>query len=152
MNKKICLAASAGGHLSQLLKIKEAWANEEEVFYVSSLDIVAEKLSKLGKLYIVGECNREKPVETCIVFYRTLKVIALERPAVVISTGAAPGLLCCVWGKVFGAKIVWLDSVANTEKLSLSGRLVCPFADLMLTQWPKVASLYKNVEYAGNVI
>jgi hypothetical protein len=58
----------------------------------------------------------------------------------------------CFWGKLFGAKVIWLDSVANTEKLSMSGRMIRYFADLVLSQWPDVAAKYPNVEYAGEVI
>lgn len=148
---KICLAASAGGHLMQLLKVAESWQGRD-VFYVSTVPVVAEKLERLGKTYIVGECNREHPFRTLMVMLRCFKIALKERPGVVISTGAAPGLLICVLAKLFGGKIVWLDSIANTEKLSMSGRMVRPFADLILSQWPDVAAKYKNVEFVGAVI
>lgn len=151
MRGKICLAASAGGHMTQLLKVAESWAGRE-VFYVSTVEVVAEKLRKLGKTYIVGECNRKHPFRTFIVMLRCLKIAFKERPSVVISTGAAPGLLLGVLAKLFGAKVVWLDSIANTERLSMSGRMIRPFADLILSQWPDVAAKYKNVEYVGTVI
>jgi len=83
---------------------------------------------------------------------RCLKIAARERPDIVISTGAAPGLLMCVLSKLFGGKILWLDSIANTERLSMSGRIIRPFADLILSQWSDVADKYKNVEFAGSVI
>lgn len=148
---KICLAASAGGHLTQLLMIKGA-CQEYDVFYVTSVDAVRDKLQRFGRTYIVGECNREYILRTIIVLFRTLKIIIKERPDVVISTGAAPGLLCCLWGKLLGAKVVWLDSIANTEKLSMSGQMIRPFANLILTQWQGVADKYTNVEYAGSVV
>ncbi len=148
---KICLAASAGGHLTQLLKLKDAW-EENEVFYVSSLDVVAERLSKLGKTYITGECNRQYPIKSLGVFIKCFKIILKEKPGVVISTGAAPALLVCIAAKIFGAKIIWLDSIANTHKLSMSGMMVRPFANLILSQWPEVAEKYKNVEFVGTVI
>jgi len=148
---KICLAASAGGHLTQLLKINGV-CQGYDVFYVSSVDVVLDKLQKFGRTYIVGECNREHVLRTITVLFKTLKIIIKERPGVVISTGAAPGLLCCLWGKLLGSKVVWLDSIANTEKLSMSGRLVRPFANLVLTQWPNIAEKYKNVECVGAVI
>lgn len=152
-NNKILLAASAGGHLSQMLSVKSAWAGCGNCVYVSSVEELRGKLEKLGKTYITGECNREHPVQTFMVMVRCLKIIIKERPAVIISTGAAPGLLCCFWGKLLcRSKVVWLDSIANTEKLSMSGRMVRPFADLILSQWPEVSAKYKNVEYAGNVI
>lgn len=62
-----------------------------------------------------------------------------ERPEVIISTGAAPGYLGLRIGKWFGARTIWIDSIANAEKLSLSGQLVRNCADLWLTQWPHLA-------------
>ena len=69
-----------------------------------------------------------------------------------ISTGAAVGCIMCFLGKVTGAKIVWVDSITNVDRLSLSGRLVWRIADLFLAQWQQLAEQHKNVEYAGKII
>lgn len=148
---KVCLVASAGGHLSQLLSVAQVWQGYE-VICVSTGEMVREKLQTIGKAYIVGECNREHPIKTFGVMWKCLRIILQKKPDVVLSTGAAPGFLMCFWGKLFGAKVIWLDSIANTEKLSMSGRMVRYFADLVLSQWPDVAAKYPNVEYVGEVI
>jgi len=148
---KICLAASAGGHLSQLLSLGPVWEGVE-VVCVSTGEVVREKLETIGKAYIVGECNREHPFKTIGVMWKCLRIVLREKPNVVLSTGAAPGFLVCFWGKLCGAKIIWLDSIANTESLSMSGRLIRPFADLILSQWRDVAAKYPNVEYVGEAI
>ena len=150
---KILLAASAGGHLNQLLKIKDAWYDYNNIVYASSIEELRGKLEKLGKAYIVGECNREHPIKTLKVLISCIAIVLKEKPNIIISTGAAPGFLCCFWGKLLcRSKIVWVDSIANTERLSMSGRMIRPFADLTLSQWQDVASKYKNVEYVGSVI
>jgi UDP-N-acetylglucosamine:LPS N-acetylglucosamine transferase len=87
-----------------------------------------------------------------MVFLRCLRVILKERPAVVISTGAAPGCIAAILGKLRGAKVVWLDSITNVKHLSLSGRMVRPFADLFLVQWPELAAKYRRAVYIGDVI
>lgn len=148
---KVCLAASAGGHLTQLLRVSESWQGHD-VFFVTTTDVVRNKLKDRGDVYVVGECNREHPLRVIAVFRRCLAAVFREHPDVVISTGAAPGMLICLVAKLLGAKIVWLDSIANTERLSMSGRMIRPFADLILSQWPEVADLYSNVEYVGEVI
>ena len=148
---KICLAASAGGHLTQLLSVEKSWQSHN-VVYISTLPVVEAKLSQRGKTYIIGECNRQHPVKSLLVLLRCIKIVFKERPDVVISTGAAPGFLFCAMAKFCGARIVWLDSIANTERLSMSGRMVRPFADLVLTQWPELTRKYRNVEYTGAVI
>ena len=150
-NLRICAAASTGGHLSQLLKLSKSW-EKYDVFYVSTLESVNQKLQKLSRFYITGECNREHPLQVMQVFKKCIKIILKEKPDVVISTGAAPPCLLCLVGKLFGAKIIWIDSIANVERLSLSGRIIKPFADLILTQWPELANRHQKLEYVGSVI
>ena len=150
-NMKICLAASAGGHLSQLLKLAPAW-DGREIFFVTTTEVVRDKLKKHGTVYIVGECNHQNPLRVLKVLAKCVKVIWHQRPDVVISTSAATECLMCFLGKLTGAKIIWLDSITNVERLSLSGRLIRPVSDLILTQWQNLEDKYKKVEYAGSVI
>ncbi len=77
-------------------------------------------------------------------------VVMRERPDVVFSTGAAPGFFALFFGRLFGARTIWLDSLANVDRLSLSARLVRPFAKLWLTQWAELAGP-DGPEYAGSV-
>jgi UDP-N-acetylglucosamine:LPS N-acetylglucosamine transferase len=79
-------------------------------------------------------------------------MVLKEKISVVISTGAAAGCIMCFLGKLFGAKIVWIDSITNVGRISLSGRLVRHIADLFLVQWPELAEKYSNVEYAGTLV
>jgi len=148
---KICLAGSAGGHLSQLLKIASAWSGYE-VCWITTTEVVRASLGEQGNVHVVGECNRQHPVRVLRVFLRCLRILRRERPDVVISTGAAPGCMAAILGHLAGAKVIWLDSITNVNRLSLSGRLVRPFADLFLVQWPALARKYRGVEYVGAVI
>jgi UDP-N-acetylglucosamine:LPS N-acetylglucosamine transferase len=148
---KICLAASAGGHMSQLLKLSSCWEGQD-VFWVTTTEVLKSKLEKVGKIYVVGECNRQHLLKVLVVLVRSIRIILRERPDVVISTGAAVGCIICFLGKITGAKIVWVDSITNVDRLSLSGRLVWHIADLFLTQWQQLAEQYKNIEYAGKII
>ncbi len=148
---KVCVVASAGGHMSQLLKLTNSW-QVYETCYVTTTSVVQEKLQKYGKVYIVGESNREHPLRVIWVLMRCINVILHERPDVVISTGAAVGCITCFLGKLLGARVIWIDSITNVERISLSGRMVRHIADLFLVQWPELAKQYSNVEYAGTVV
>ncbi len=148
---KVCLAASSGGHLSQLLKLSESW-KESRPCWVTTSDVIKDRLSTYGRVYVVGECNRQQPLRVFLVLLRCIRIVLGERPDVVISTGAAAGCMVCFLSKLFGAKIVWIDSITNVYRLSLSGRLVRHIADLFLVQWPELAEKYRNVEYVGAVI
>lgn len=148
---KICLVASSGGHLSQLLKLSESWKSHE-TFCVTTTDVVGKKIQEFGKVYVVGECNRNHPIQMVKVLLRCISIVFKERPEVVISTGAAAGCILCFLGKLLGAKVAWIDSITNVERISLSGRMVRYIADLFLVQWPELTEKYKNVEFKGAVI
>lgn len=148
---RICLAASAGGHISQLLKLSGSW-NGHKTFCVTTVKVVEEKIRKYGNVYFVGECNRQHPLRVIATLVRCLKAVIREKPDVVISTGAAAGCIMCYLGKLFGAKIIWVDSITNIRRVSLSGRLVRPVADLFLVQWPQLAEKRRNIEYSGALI
>ncbi len=148
---RVCLVSSAGGHTSQLLELADSW-EQSKTCWVTTGEVIKEKLSKYGKVYVVGECNRQQPWRVFVVLLRCIRIVFRERPDVVISTGAAAGCIVCFLSKLLGAKIVWIDSITNVYRLSLSGRLVRRIADLLLVQWPELAEKYSNAEYAGAVI
>jgi len=148
---KICLAASAGGHLTQLLKISDSW-NGYDTFCLTTTKVARKRLKQYGKIYVVGECNHKHPIRVFKVFFQCIRIVVHERPDVVISSGAAAGCIMCFLGKLFGAKVIWVDSITNVKRISLSGRMVRHISDLFLVQWPELAKRYGNVEYVGEVI
>ena len=137
--------------MSQLLKLAASW-NGYETFCVTTTQVVRDELSKLGEVYVVGECNRQHPMRVVAVLLRCGRIIFKERPDVIISTGAAAGCMLCFLGKIIGAKVVWIDSITNVERISLSGRMVRYIADSFLVQWPELAGRYKKVEFVGTVV
>jgi UDP-N-acetylglucosamine:LPS N-acetylglucosamine transferase len=133
------------------LKISDSWTGYDVVFVTTNSDVAGELL-KRAPTYIVGECNRNNFFKVAMVFWRCMKILYRTKPNVIISTGAAAGCILCFLGKLKGAKIIWLDSITNRKKLSLSGRMVRVIADLFIVQWPELAAKYSNVEYVGSVI
>lgn len=151
---KVCAGASSGGHMNQLLRLLDAggdWPDKPSVF-VTTLPTVAKPLAARGPVHLVGECDRNHPLKALGVLLRSLKVAVIERPDVVITTGSLPLAMLCAWCKFFGARIVWIDSVANVDHLSMSGRFVRSFADLFLVQWPELADDDHGSEYVGAIV
>ncbi len=134
-----------------LLTTVDSWPVQPSV-YVTSRELWAKKLGELGRTYVVGECDRNKPIQIFRTLSLSFRVIARERPDVIITTGSLPLALLCLVGKLFGSKIVWIDSVAQLDDLSMSGKLVRRFANVFLTQWPEVAQKYDNAEYVGELL
>ncbi|WP_231388723.1 UDP-N-acetylglucosamine--LPS N-acetylglucosamine transferase [Pseudooceanicola algae] len=97
--------------------------------------------------------NQNEKLKMLAGLAETFGVIRRLRPDVVISTGAAPGLLCLLWGRVMGARTIWVDSIANSQEMSLSGRLAPKFCHVVLTQWEHLATESDGrVQHWGSVL
>lgn len=153
---KLVVGASAGGHANELqilLRHAQGLWPVQPAAYVTTMEIAASGFDTGGRpVHVVGECDRRKPFQAVAVLGRTLGLAWKLRPDVVVTTGSMPLALFCIWSKLLGAKVVWIDSVAQIEALSVSGRLMRRVADLCLAQWPAVAARYRGVEYAGEVL
>jgi UDP-N-acetylglucosamine:LPS N-acetylglucosamine transferase len=104
-----------------------------------------------SRLYCIMDGRRCNPLRLLVMACQMLWLVLLVRPDAVISTGAAPGFFGVLFGKLTGARTAWIDSMANVSRLSLSGALARPFADLWLTQWPHLARV-EGPQYKGSLL
>lgn len=147
--KKVLAVASGGGHWVQLLRLREAFVDTQCTYL--SVDPEYESAVSPCVFYAVPEANRETKFNLIIAALKILFVVLKIRPDVVITTGAAHGYLAIRFAKIVGAKTMFIDSIANAEKLSLSGELAVSHADVMLTQW-QALSVEDSIEYRGSVL
>ena len=147
--KKVLAVASSGGHWVQLLRLRPAFAEHEVVFVTTQRNLEAQVTGH--RVHAVPDANQHRKLQLLLLMLRMLYVVAVERPDIVISTGAAPGYFALRFGRLFGARTLWLESIAGSEQLSLSAKLVKPYADLLLTQWPHLAAP-GGPQYRGSVL
>jgi len=127
--------ASGGGHWVQLMRLRPAWEGLD-VFYVS-LDPSSAVDVPGHRYYTIRDASRKQKWAFLLVAASLLRILLRERPAVVITTGSAPALVAIALArKLFGARTIWIDSIANAERLSTSGQKAGAVADIWLTQWP----------------
>ena len=84
--------------------------------------------------------------------YNTIKSFILYlkiRPKYIISTGAHTSGPMCLIGHIFGSKIIYIETFANSESKSRTGSIVYKFADLFIVQWESMLKLYPNAIYGG---
>ena len=149
MRKKIMLVASAGGHWVQLNRLLPAFEGCELTFVTTEPKY--KTVVEGCKFLLVPDASRWNKLRVLLSALLMLKHVLVVRPDVVVSTGAAPGFFALFFGKNLGAKTIWLDSIANVEELSMSGRMVGKYADLWLTQWEHLAVPGGPI-YAGAVL
>jgi UDP-N-acetylglucosamine:LPS N-acetylglucosamine transferase len=146
---RILAISSGGGHWVQLCRVAPAFAGQDLHFATVSPAYASDVRDY--PLHVVPDATRWNRGALLRLAWSVLRLLVRLRPDVVFTTGAAPGALALVIGRLLGAKTIWLDSIANVDALSGSGRLVRRFAGLWLTQWPHLAAP-DGPEYAGAVL
>lgn len=149
-DKKTILAiASGGGHWTELTKIIEPLGKEYRFVGVSTKKTPDPK-GLYTNSYSVRDFSRKTWWRLPGVLFKVMRIVQREKPFAIISTGAAPGLIGVLIGKIYGKKTLWIDSLANPENLSGSGKIALRMGVRTITQWEKIAGKYKNVIYGGN--
>lgn len=147
--RRVLAVASAGGHWQQLMALRPAYAHQQ-VTFLTTLPGLPEQYGA-APARIVPDCNRDEPVKALRSLVAILVQVLRVRPHVVITTGALPGVIALALGRLTGARCVWVDSVANAEEFSASGRLARRVAHLRLSQWQGVAEA-EGADYAGALL
>lgn len=146
--KKVLAVASGGGHWIQLQRLRPAFEGTALTFMSTN----AEYGRDLGApLLTVKDANMWDKPALCIMFLQVLWQLLKLRPDVVVTTGAAPGFAAILFGRLLGARTLWIDSIANSEELSSSGRQAKKIAHQCITQWEHLAK-EGGPEYWGAVL
>ncbi len=147
--KKILAIASGGGHWVQLRRLMPAFEGHDVVFATVNPAYRSDVADY--KFYTVTDATRWDRLKLVRLVLELVWLLLRQRPDVVISTGAAPGYIALRLAKWMRIRTVWIDSIANVERLSLSGEWAGGFADLWLTQWAHLGQP-DGPAYRGSVL
>lgn len=150
MAKKVLAVASGGGHWLELCRIRPAFAGLD-VTFVSVHPNYADQVQG-HRFYVIRDVSRRDWWGVAVLVPQLARIVLKERPDVVITTGSFPALFALVIAKfMVRAKTIWIDSIANVERLSSSGSLARHVADVCLTQWPALKADHRPA-YWGAVL
>ena len=150
--KKICFIASSGGHYEQLLMLKPLIDKYKGFVVTEKTNYDIENLDT--KFYYLKQVNRH---EIKYIYYmllnifKTIQIFFIERPDVIISTGALATIPMCIIAKIFKRKIIFIESFAKINSPTLTGKLIYKFADQFYVQWEEMKSIYPNAIYKGGI-
>lgn len=143
---RVLAVASGGGHWVQLMRLRPAWQGCDVAYLTTNAsygDALREEAKRDGlpppRFHVTVAANRWQKLRLVRQLLSICRVIARERPTVIVSTGAAPGYFAIRIGRMLGARTVWIDSIANADEMSLAGLKAGRFADLWLSQWEIVS-------------
>ncbi len=71
------------------------------------------------------------------------------RPKYIVTTGTHTAGPICYLGKIFGSKIIYIETMANINRKTQTGKLIYPIADLFIVQWESMLKIYPKAVYGG---
>jgi len=149
MSVKLALVCSHGGHLTELQFLSDAF-DDHEIFYVSYDNVRTRELDEQAYLLESIDTN---PWRMLKAFYRIGRILLKERPDAVVSTGSEIAIPAFVWARLLSIETVFIESWCRVQALSTTGKIVYPFSDLFLVQWPQLAeNTDRDVRYKGAVL
>lgn len=134
---RVLAVSSGGGHWLQLCRLAPAWQGQA-VVTACTADGPAMPV-RVMRHHRLPDATRWDRLGLLKLAARVGRLVLQERPDVIVTTGAAPGLFALAWGRLIGARTVWVDSLANVERLSGAGRCARWVAHEWLTQWPHLS-------------
>ncbi len=156
MKKKVLFISSTGGHLDELLQLSPLF-EKYDYSIVTEKDKSTKNLkSKFGKkLYFLPYGTRSKIFSYIFKYlFLCIKTIYLYikiRPKVIVTTGTHTAGPMCILGKIFGSKVIYIETFANTNKKTATGKILYHVADLFIVQWEEMLKIYPKAVYGGSI-
>ena len=152
---ELLLVCSTGGHLLQLVALREVWEDRSRVWVTFDKSDARSLLATERVIHADGPTNWTFGVRAAANHLRNLalaiRLVRRERPRLVLTTGAGLAVPFALVARLGGARVVYVESLTRVEAPSLACRLIRPFAARVYVQWPELAPRLPGARYVGNV-
>ena len=149
---KICFAASTGGHFEQLMMLRPLMAKHQS--FILTEKTAYATLKDTDKAYYLRQVNRKEKswlwAMVCNAVY-SLRIFCKEKPDAVICTGVLATIPMCLYAKLFGKKLIYIESFAKVTSPTETGKLLYRFADKFYVQWESMLEVYPNATFLGGI-
>jgi beta-1,4-N-acetylglucosaminyltransferase len=147
---KVLLVASAGGHLQQLVWLRPWWSRHDRLWVTFDTPEARGMLAGERMIPASFPTNRD-PVRAARNLLLARRVLRQERPALVVSTGAAVAVPFFWAARAYGIPSVFIEPYDRLDQPSLTGRLVAPVASMVVLQRPEQLAFYRGGVLLGAV-
>jgi len=153
---KVIFISSLGGHLTQLLQLNTIFNNYDYVLITEKSDITKDLEKKYHIKYLKHTSRDNLFIFFGIVIincFLSLFYFIKYNPDVIVSTGANTAAAMCCLGKIFGKKVIFIESFAKMETPSITGKMIYKLHayTTFVVQWKAMLKFYPKAEYWGGV-
>ncbi len=148
----LCLSASGGGHVRQILDLEPLWRDYPH-FFVTEDTALGRSIAKKYETefvphFALGQARLGAPFKmfglAWLSMWRSLRIVFRRAPRVVITTGAGSQLFVVFWARLRGAKIILIDSFARFDRPSAFARIAGPLAHVRIAQSEESAKYWRD--------
>ena len=148
---RLMLVCSSGGHLFEMICLRPFWEDKPRVWVTFPTPDARHLLAGEAEVHWAAYPTVRNVPNLLRNLALAWRLVRAVRPAMILTTGsgvAAPFL----WvARLHGIPTVFVESITRITELSLTARLVRPFATRMLVQWPELAAAARGVEHHGRI-
>lgn len=152
--KKVLFISSGGGHLEELLMLKELFGETDYLLVTEKTDTTA-YLEKKFNTRFLKYGTKDHLLKYLLIFPLNIILSFLIylkfRPEYVVTTGTHTAVPMCYIAHLFGSKVIWIETFANVSTPTKAGKLVYGIADKFVVQWESMLEVYPKAEYWGAI-
>ena len=145
--RKILFIASTGGHLSELMQLKPMFKKYDYHIITEKTEVDESLKEEYGTKMSFLIYGTKKHLLRYLIKFTANWLISLYyffkyQPEIIITTGTHTAVPMCYIAKIFGSKVIFIETFANRTTATVSGRLVYPIADVFVVQWEEMHEIY----------
>ncbi len=151
--KRIMFISSGGGHLEELLQLEPLFSKCEYSLITEKTATTKYLKEKYRNVSYLLYGTKDHLLPYLIIFPLNILISFVlflrYRPEYVITTGTHTAVPMCYIAHLFRKKVVFIETMANSNKGTKAGRMVYRFADKFIVQWESMKEVYPDAEYWG---
>ena len=152
--KKVLFISSTGGHLVELMQLQSLFKlYDYHIVTEKTKENIALKSKYKNKIdYLVYGTRVHLIIYIFKFLYNIIKsffIFIKVRPEYIITTGTHTAVPMCFIGHFFKKKIIYIETFANSDSPTQTGKIVYPIADVFIVQWENMLQYYPNAIYGG---
>jgi len=152
--KKVMFISSVGGHLTQILQLKDIFGNYDYVLVTEKTDVTVNMKDKFNVRFLPYGSRNQKFTYPFILLcncFKSLFYFIRYNPNVIVSTGANTAAAMCCLGKIFGKKVIFIESFAKQKMPSITGKYIYKLHayTTFVVQWKSMLKYYPKAKYWG---
>jgi UDP-N-acetylglucosamine:LPS N-acetylglucosamine transferase len=151
LSGRALLVGSSGGHLAQLLALAPLWSRDQRHWVTFDTADAVSQLVAEDVTWAYHPTTRNVPNlmrNTAL----AKRVLAEQRPDVIVSTGAAVAYPFFLMGRARKIPTVYVEVYDRIDSRTVTGRLCRPLSTLFCVQWEEQRRLYPGSVLVGPLL